>query len=399
MQEVISISSFDGQTIWLDFKTELFEVGNFLGGGAAGNVYECEHIASKGRFAIKVLNPLGFKITTSQLLRKFMVVSKGESFADHVKDAVICIKHVWWLMNTATKQYLACYYAERGAMLKELSLAQCMAIWGTDLPIDVNDNDVRANDHNRSLGLTTTPTYPPKYVDFLRKRDRIFREIRNMRKISAHPNVIRLEAVLELTQDSKCTLFLVMELANGGELFDRIKTDCGTCEDTARYFFWQLLQGVQHCHSQGVCHRDLKPENLLLQGEGKDAVLKVRNMISLVVMCSSKLMCSLYASRSLTLGFQRTSRTTCPGVWRCSKCPQPPPRPGLPPTSSRAIPVPRLATHKLVPRPRCPRSLLCACSSQWWAPPSMSPPRCCRPRATTAPRQTSGPWVSSCTPC
>eukprot|EP01031_Cornospumella_fuschlensis_P035446 gene35446-42964_t len=201
MQEVINISSFDGQTIWLDFKTELFEVGNFLGGGAAGNVYECEHVASKGRYAIKVLNPLGFKITTSQLLRKFMVVSKGESFADHVKDAAISMKHVWWLMNTATKQYLACYFAERGATLKELSLAQCMAIWGTDLPIDITSNDVRANDLNRSLGLTTTPTYPPKYVDFLRKRDRIFREIRNMRKISAHPNVIRLEAVLELTQE------------------------------------------------------------------------------------------------------------------------------------------------------------------------------------------------------
>ena len=86
-----------------------------------------------------------------------------------------------------------------------------------------------------------------------------------MRKISQHVNVIRLERVLELAQDSKCTIFLVMELANGGELFDRIKIDCGTVEDTARKFFCQLLQGVRHCHEEGVCHRDLKPENLLLQ--------------------------------------------------------------------------------------------------------------------------------------
>ena len=55
-----------------------------------------------------------------------------------------------------------------------------------------------------------------------------------------------------------------MELANGGELFDRIKLDCGTREDTARQFFRQVLEGVSHCHAQGVCHRDLKPENLLL---------------------------------------------------------------------------------------------------------------------------------------
>eukprot|EP01035_Chromulina_nebulosa_P017030 gene17030-22538_t len=44
-----------------------------------------------------------------------------------------------------------------------------------------------------------------------------------MKKISNHVNVIRLEGVLELAQESKCTIFLIMELANGGELFDRIK--------------------------------------------------------------------------------------------------------------------------------------------------------------------------------
>lgn len=274
MQDVIRISSFDGQSIWLDFKTELFEVGNFLGGGAAGNVYECEHVRTKERYAIKVLNPLGFKITASSLLRKFLVITKGEVFDDSDRAAIVGKQHIWWLMNTATKQYLACYYTEKGSLMRELSLSQCMAIWGTDIPGITADDYV---DPSLRVGaaLTSAPIYPPKYIDFLRKRDRIFREIRNMRKISSHPNVIKLEAVLELPQDSKCTIFLIMELANGGELFDRIKTDCGTCEDTAMYFFWQLLQGVQHCHAQGVCHRDLKPENLLLQGDGKDAILKI----------------------------------------------------------------------------------------------------------------------------
>eukprot|EP00606_Chrysophyceae_sp_TOSAG23-5_P000266 GSChrysophyteH2.ASY1.ANO1.1371.1 assembled CDS len=96
-----------------------------------------------------------------------------------------------------------------------------------------------------------------------------------MRKTSNHVNVIRLQSVLELVQESKCTIFLVMELANGGELFDRIKIDCGTRESTAKYFFQQLLEGVQHCHAQGVCHRDLKPENLLLQDGGEETVLKI----------------------------------------------------------------------------------------------------------------------------
>ena len=48
-------------------------------------------------------------------------------------------------------------------------------------------------------------------------------------------------------------------------MFDRIKLDCGTREELAKSFFRQLLDGVRHCHEQGVCHRDLKPENLLLQ--------------------------------------------------------------------------------------------------------------------------------------
>jgi serine/threonine protein kinase len=278
MQDVIKIFSFDGQSIWLDFKTEIFEVGNFLGGGAAGNVYECEHIKSRERYALKVLNPLGYKITASSVLQKFVIISKGEVFNDSDKTAVVCREHVWWVMNNTTKQYLACYYVERGSSIRELSLSQCMSIWGTDIP-GVSD-EANVSPEHTSLrptpgAINAIPLYPPKYVEFLRKRDRIFREIRNMRKISAHPNVIRLEAVLEHIQDSKCTIFLVMELANGGELFDRIKTDCGTCEDTAKYFFWQLLQGVMHCHNQGVCHRDLKPENLLLQGEGKDSILKV----------------------------------------------------------------------------------------------------------------------------
>jgi serine/threonine protein kinase len=66
-----------------------------------------------------------------------------------------------------------------------------------------------------------------------------------------------------------------MELADGGELFDRIKVDCGTREENARLYFSQLLSGIRHCHELGVCHRDLKPENLLLTDGSQGPVLKV----------------------------------------------------------------------------------------------------------------------------
>jgi serine/threonine protein kinase len=94
-----------------------------------------------------------------------------------------------------------------------------------------------------------------------------------MRRLSGHRNVLRLDDVLELIQESKLTFFLVLELASGGELFDRITADEGCDEDVARGYLTQLLEGVSYCHSRGVCHRDLKPENLLLTHDGD--VLKI----------------------------------------------------------------------------------------------------------------------------
>lgn len=52
----------------------------------------------------------------------------------------------------------------------------------------------------------------------------------SMRTLSSHLNVLALKDALELVQDTKATIFLVLELARGGELFDRIQASgaCGT---------------------------------------------------------------------------------------------------------------------------------------------------------------------------
>jgi serine/threonine protein kinase len=58
--------------------------------------------------------------------------------------------------------------------------------------------------------------------------------------------------------------YIVLELAQGGEIFDFIANSGRFEEKLARYFFHQFMRGLQYCHNQGVAHRDLKPENLLL---------------------------------------------------------------------------------------------------------------------------------------
>lgn len=66
--------------------------------------------------------------------------------------------------------------------------------------------------------------------------------------------------------------YIVLELAEGGEVFDYVANSGRFEERVARYFFKQFLEGLDHVHMNGHSHRDLKPENLLLN---KDFVLKI----------------------------------------------------------------------------------------------------------------------------
>ena len=62
--------------------------------------------------------------------------------------------------------------------------------------------------------------------------------------------------------------WIAMELAEGGDLFDKIEADVGVGEELAHCYFAQLVAACAFMHARGVGHRDLKPENLLLSAEG-----------------------------------------------------------------------------------------------------------------------------------
>lgn len=62
--------------------------------------------------------------------------------------------------------------------------------------------------------------------------------------------------------------WIAMELAEGGDLFDKVEADAGLSQDIAHAYFTQMVNAVGYMHSRGIGHRDLKPENILLDADG-----------------------------------------------------------------------------------------------------------------------------------
>jgi serine/threonine protein kinase len=315
--------------------------------------------------AIKILNPIGFRLTTPAICKEAVVVRRGKDMSDDVKNGSMPMTdaNVWWLLNPSSRSartlrreassasenqlsspsiinplspvkgnsmsgvkvsLIAAYMDPSTNELSELPLTRCVEIWGhapfgsseeefEDMMdkiekinggIDTKDDidgviqssdDVprnasglhRAASAKKSVEFSqelnafiTIPAVPPKYIRWLRQRRAITKEFKHMMKIGRHRNVVYLFEVLEFVQDSKSTMFLILELVRGGELFDLISSNTATAkmiDDSIRHlneaqqneyamlkYFKELSSGIAYCHSNGIAHRDLKPENLLV---------------------------------------------------------------------------------------------------------------------------------------
>jgi len=352
-----------------------------------------QHGLSDESVAIKILNPVGYRILQADSLKDCVVVRNGQQMDSDVQKGTKPMeeKHVWWLVNpnsrnlTTLQRYngkdknstvpkglqidrgsakkglrlslIAAYIDPRNGSLRELTLTRCIEIWGhipfnaTDIEFDdmmtaierVNagyppptfpvfddvpgrigtdktDNTPSTQTNSESdleVGLPpivfgkartglvraafservtvnckvlnayiAIPAVPSKYLRWLRQRRAATKEIRNMMLIGRHKNVLHLFEVLEFIQDSKSTMFLVLELVKGGELFDLISSSAGKgsrsvrdieqSEQMMRKFFYELSSGINYCHLSGIAHRDLKPENLLVHNTGDGSrILKI----------------------------------------------------------------------------------------------------------------------------
>jgi len=102
-------------------------------------------------------------------------------------------------------------------------------------------------------------------------RAHLFQEVKCM-KLVYHPNIIRLYEVI----DTQTKLYLILELAEGGDLYDFItKHDKGVEEGLARSIFHDVVSAISYCHRLHIVHRDLKPENLVFCNVKSSPVVKL----------------------------------------------------------------------------------------------------------------------------
>lgn len=342
-------------------------------------------LAMEQTVAVKILNPVGYRLLSADSIKDAVVVKEGEPFDPAVVSGHRPMeeKNVWWLINPNSRNLrtlkktgpagdvvdrgseqrglrlslVAAYLDPGRGVIKELPLTRCIEIWG-HAPFGATEDDFEAmmdsiervnagqppskygkgtnmpaadeaaTDLSGSIGggylspvqvrrnlFSTTevegglarameatrktvycsplsayiavPAVPPKYLRWLRQRRAATKEIRHMMQIGRHRNVVHLYEVLELIQDSKSTMFLILELVRGGELFDLISSssgakDKGNGDDGEEdpevrmlKFFSELAAGIAYCHENGIAHRDLKPENLLVHNGPEGQTLKI----------------------------------------------------------------------------------------------------------------------------
>merc|ERR1711879_360478 len=105
-------------------------------------------------------------------------------------------------------------------------------------------------------------------------------EVAIMRQVQ-HPNIIRIHDIF----DSRSKMCLVLDLMEGGELFDRIIEKGHFSEKDAANSFVEMVRALEYLHSKKIVHRDLKPENLRRSKYGTQADMWSIGVILYIILC------------------------------------------------------------------------------------------------------------------
>ncbi|EGR29475.1 protein kinase domain protein [Ichthyophthirius multifiliis] len=97
-------------------------------------------------------------------------------------------------------------------------------------------------------------------IYYFKQKELLINEIELLRNLD-HQNILHLYEVF-VTDNS---LYMVLELLQGGSLYQQIKSKHKYQNEEIKYMIRGLLEGVAHMHSKNIMHRDLKPENIMFR--------------------------------------------------------------------------------------------------------------------------------------
>ncbi|XP_038132533.1 serine/threonine-protein kinase Chk2 isoform X2 [Cyprinodon tularosa] len=118
-------------------------------------------------------------------------------------------------------------------------------------------------------------------------------EIEILKRVD-HPCLIKVKDFYQ----SEDNYYIFLELMEGGELFQKVKSQQQLKEDVAKLYFYQMLCAVQYLHRNGIIHRDLKPENVLLSSKEDECLIKVTDFSQSRILEEAALMRTLCGTPS-----------------------------------------------------------------------------------------------------
>jgi len=85
-------------------------------------------------------------------------------------------------------------------------------------------------------------------------------EIQILKLLGKHPTQLSLQEVHEVDN----YVYIVLELAEGGQLFDQLRYYGKFSEQKSKIMMLQIIKSLKYIHQKGIMHRDLNFENILL---------------------------------------------------------------------------------------------------------------------------------------
>ena len=128
-----------------------------------------------------------------------------------------------------------------------------------------NFSTVQMVEHRETKILYALKSFEKRRVESLHKERDVLMEKYALEKIQPPPSII---GYFGSSKDD-FEMYILYEYINGGDLWHLSVIYGIPCEKLIKYYFIQLLKGINYIHSYNIVHRDIKPENIMVTKDGK----------------------------------------------------------------------------------------------------------------------------------